>query len=40
MIADIYKQGFASLYRLMSKEWSRDSLPDNHNLICFQAATQ
>jgi hypothetical protein len=36
MIADIYKQGFGSLSRLISKRSSRDSLPDNHHLIHFQ----
>jgi len=36
MIVDIYKQGFGSLSRLMSKWSSRDCLPDNHNWIHFQ----
>jgi hypothetical protein len=36
MIADIYKQGFGNRSGLISKRLSRNSLPDNHNLIHFQ----
>jgi hypothetical protein len=35
-MADIYRQGFGSLSGLIRKRSSRDSLPDNHNLIHFQ----
>jgi len=37
MIADIYKQGFGSLYRVISKRCSHDSLLDNQNGIGFQS---
>jgi hypothetical protein len=33
MIADIYQQFFGSIYKLKRKRMSRDSLPDNHDLI-------
>jgi hypothetical protein len=36
MIVDIYKPGFGILVRLISKRSSRNSLPDNRNLIHFQ----
>jgi len=36
MIADIFKQGFGSLYRQISKRCSYDNLLDNHNMIQFQ----
>jgi hypothetical protein len=38
MIADNYKQGFGSLYRLISRRWSRNSLPNDHNLIHSQCS--
>jgi hypothetical protein len=36
MIPDIYKPGFSSVSSLVSKRSSRNSLPDNRNLIHFQ----
>jgi len=36
MIVDIYKPGFSSLSSLISKRSSRNSLPDNRNLIHFE----
>ena len=37
LIADIYKQGVASLYRQISKRYSNDRLPDDKNLIYIQS---